>query len=182
MVLAHLGKGVLLVDTDLRKPVLHRIFGCERSPGLVNVLVQDDWQKKLAEAIQGTRVQHLDLLACGGVPPNPNEMLGSEKMASLIDYLSQRYEFILFDAPPLLNVSDAMVLAQRVDGVVLVVRAGKTSRGALRNVADLLSKSRTEILGVVLNDIDFKRERYYYYYHHYRDYYAYGDKTRDHKA
>ena len=182
VVLAHLGKGVLLVDTDLRKPVLHRIFGCKRSPGLVNVLVQDEWQQKLAEAIQGTRVQHLDLLACGGVPPNPNEMLGSEKMASLIDYLSQRYEFILFDAPPLLNVSDAMVLAQRVDGVVLVVRAGKTSRGALRNVADLLSKSRTEILGVVLNDIDFKRERYYYYYHHYRDYYAYGDKTRDHKA
>ena len=175
--LAHLGKRVLLVDCDLRRPNIHRIFGLRRSPGLVNILVvQDNWQKELSKAIQGTQVQGLDILPCGDVPPNPNEMLGSEKMASLIDYLAQRYDFILFDSPPLLSVSDAMVLTPRVDGVVLVVRANQTSRSAVKTVVDLLSKAHTQILGVIVNDIDFKRERYYYHYYH-DGYYAYGEQA-----
>jgi len=175
--LSHMGKKVLLVDTDLRKPVLHRIFRCRRSPGLVNVLVEEDWQKLLSEAIQGTQVKNLDLLVCGNRPPNPNEMLGSEKMGQLIDSLAQRYEFVLFDAPPLLTISDALVLSQRLDGAVLVVRGGRTSRTSLKNAVEILSKAQTEIMGIVLNDIDFRRERYYYAYH-YKYYHKYYDEEQ----
>jgi capsular exopolysaccharide synthesis family protein len=163
------------VDTDLRKPVIHRIFECKRSPGLVNVLVEEDWQQALDQTIQPTQIQHLDFLACGDVPPNPNEMLGSEKMGQVIQHLGGRYDFVLFDSPPLLSVSDAAVLAQRLDGVLLVVRGGRTPRSVLKDVAEMLRKARSEILGVVLNGIDFKRERYYYYYRHY---YAYGDGNK----
>lgn len=173
--LSQMGKRVLLIDTDLRRPMAHQVFRCQRSPGLINALVAENWQKVLdEEAIQGTQVENLYLLPCGDVPPNPNEMLASEKMAQIIDSLAQRYDFVLFDSPPLLNVSDAMVLARRTDGVLLVARGSRTGRGSLQRAVDLLHQTRTEILGVVLNDIDFKRERYYYYqYYHYH--YAYGD-------
>jgi tyrosine-protein kinase Etk/Wzc len=177
VVLANMGKKVLLVDTDLRKPVLHRIFRCRRSPGLVNVLVEEDWQKVLSEAIQDTHVKNLNLLVCGNRPPNPNEMLGSEKMGQLIDSLAQRFEFVLFDSPPILTVSDALVLSQRLDGAVLVVRGGRTSRTSLKNVVDIFSKAQTEIMGIVLNDIDFRRERYYYGYH-YKYYHTYYDEEQ----
>jgi tyrosine-protein kinase Etk/Wzc len=172
--LSQTGKKVLLVDTDLRKPALHRAFHCRRSPGLINVLVEEDWQKALDGAIQPTGIQGLHLLVCGERPPNPNEMLGSDKMGQLIDFVAQRFEFVLFDSPPLLTISDALVLAHRLDGLVLVVRGGKTTRASLKNTVELLSKARTEIMGIVLNDIDFKRERYYYAYHYkyYRKYYG----------
>lgn len=175
--LANMGKKVLLVDTDLRKPVLHRIFRCRRSPGLVNVLVEEDWKKMLSEAIQDTHVKNLNLLVCGNRPPNPNEMLGSEKMGQLIDSLAKHYEFVLFDSPPILTVSDALVLSQRLDGAVLVVRGGRTSRTSLKNVVEIFSKAQTEIMGIVLNDIDFRRERYYYGYH-YKYYHTYYDEDQ----
>ena len=174
--LSHMGKRVLLVDTDLRKPVMHRAFNSRRSPGLVDVLVEEDWQKALDEAVRPTELQNLDLLTCGRTPPNPNEMLGSEKMGRLMDLLAQRYDFVVFDSPPVLAVSDAMVLARRVDGVLLVVRGGRTSRGSVQNGVDLLNQTGARILGVVLNDIDFKRERYYYYYHSQYDY-GYGEQS-----
>jgi tyrosine-protein kinase Etk/Wzc len=176
--LSQLGKRVLLVDADLRKPTLHRAFGLKSTPGIVNVLVEEDWQKALDKAIQATASQNLYLLPCGSVPPNPNEMLGSEKMGQVMECLSGRFDFVLFDAPPLLAVSDPMVLASRVDGIVLVVRGGQTSRSALKNSMDLLNNSRGKVLGIVLNGIDFKRERYYYDYHskYYSSYYGHDEK------
>lgn len=180
--LTHLGKRVLMVDTDLRKPVLHRVFRCSRFPGLVNLLVQEEWEEHLAGAVRNvTGVPDLGLLPCGDVPPNPSELLGSEKMTHLMEALAQRYDFVLFDSSPLLSVSDAMILSQRTDGVVLVVRGGKTNRTALKNASDLLAKTRSEVLGVVLNDIDFKRERYYYYSQYYYQGY-YSDSEDDPKA
>jgi tyrosine-protein kinase Etk/Wzc len=176
--LSHLGKRVLLVDADLRKSVMHRTFNSRRSPGLVDVLVEEEWQNALDQAIQNTEVPNLDLLPSGRTPPNPNEMLGSEKMGRLMDFLGGRYDFVLFDTAPLLAVSDAMVMARRVDGVLLVVRGGRTSRGSLQNGVDVLSQTGARILGVVLNDVDFKRERYYYYYH-YEHYYAYSDQSSE---
>jgi tyrosine-protein kinase Etk/Wzc len=175
--LSHMGKRVLLVDADLRKPVLHRIFRCRRSPGLVNVLVEEDWQRALSEAIQGTHVKNLNLLVCGNRPPNPNEMLGSEKMGQLIDSLAQRYDFVLFDSPPILTVSDALVLSQRLDGAVIVVRGGSTSRTSLKNTVEIFSKAQISIMGIVLNDVDFRRERYYYGYH-YKYYHKYYDEEQ----
>lgn len=179
LALSQTGKKVLLVDSDLRKPALHRAFHCRRSPGLANVLIEEDWQKALGGAIQRTGSQGLYLLVCGERPPNPNEMLGSEKMGQLIEFLTKRFEFVLFDSPPLLTVSDALVLAQRLDGVVLVVRGGKTSRTSLKDSVEILSKAKTEIMGIVLNDIDFRRERYYYAYHY--KYYGkyYGEEGAD---
>jgi tyrosine-protein kinase Etk/Wzc len=176
--LSQLGKRVLLVDADLRKSVMHRTFNSRRSPGLADVLVEQEWQNALDQAIQNTEVPNLDLLASGRTPPNPNEMLGSEKMGRLMDFLGGRYDFVLFDTAPLLAVSDAVVMARRVDGVLLVVRGGRTSRGSLQNGVDVLSQTGARILGVVLNDVDFKRERYYYYYH-YEHYYAYSDQTSE---
>jgi capsular exopolysaccharide synthesis family protein len=178
-----LGKNVLLVDADLREPVLHRAFGAKITPGLVNVLVEENWRDALEKAIQPTKVPNLYLLPCGNVPPNPNEMLGSEKMGQLMQCLSGLYDFLIFDAPPLLAVSDPVVLASRVDGIVLVVRGGQTSRSALKNSMDLLNNARGKVLGIVLNGIDFKRERYYYDYHskYYSSYYGHdedgGQKT-----
>jgi capsular exopolysaccharide synthesis family protein len=175
--LSQMGKKVLLVDSDLRKPALHRVFRCHRSPGLVNVLVEEDWQKALGGAIQRTGTQDLFLLVCGERPPNPNEMLGSEKMGQLIDFLTSRFEFVLFDSPPLLGVSDAVVLAQRLDGVVLVVRGGRTPQPSLKNSVELLTRAQAQVVGIVLNDIDFRRERYYYAYQ-----YKYYGKYYDEKG
>jgi len=175
--LSHMGKRVLLVDTDLRKPALHRIFRCRRSPGLTNVLVEEDWQNTLNEVIQRTHIKNLNLLACGNRPPNPNEMMGSEKMGRIIDTLAQRYEFVLFDSPPILTVSDAQVLSQRLDGAVLVVRGGSTSRTSLKNTVEILSNAQIAIMGIVLNDVDFRRERYYYGYH-YKYYHKYYDEEQ----
>jgi len=171
--LSQMGKRVLLVDTDLRKSSLHRVFHRDRSPGLSNVLAENDWQTALEKAILLTETHGLYLLAAGERPPNPNEILGSEKMGQLIDLLSRRFDFILFDTPPLLQISDALVLSQRLDGVVLVVRGGKTSKDSLKDAVELLSKAQTDIIGVVLNDIDFRRERYYYasQYKYYGKYY-----------
>jgi len=173
--LSQMGKRVLLVDTDLRKSTLHRVFHRDRSPGLVTVLVEKEWQTVLETAIRETETTGLYLLAAGERPPNPNEMLASEKMGQLIDLLSKRFDFILFDTPPLLQISDAVVLSQRLDGVVLVVRGGKTSKDSLKDAAELLSKAQTDIIGVVLNDIDFRRERYYYAYQ-YKYYGKYYDE------
>jgi succinoglycan biosynthesis transport protein ExoP len=176
--LSQLGKKVLLVDADLRKPALHRAFEVKSAPGIVNVLLEEDWPKALEKAIQATRTRNLYLLPCGNVPPNPNEMLGSEKIGQVMECLSGRYDFLILDAPPLLAVSDPMVLANRVDGIVLVVRGGQTSRSALKNSMDLLANAQSKILGIVLNGIDFKRERYYYDYHskYYSSYYGHDEK------
>ncbi|MFH1124276.1 MAG: polysaccharide biosynthesis tyrosine autokinase [Pseudomonadota bacterium] len=174
--LSQTGKKVLLVDTDLRRPTQHRIFRCRRSPGIVNVLVSEDWEKALGEAIQPSETNGLDLLVCGDKPPNPNEIIGSEKMGQVLDAIRKRYDFVVFDTPPLLTVSDALVLAQRLDGILCVVRAQRTSRKALKSAVELLAQVKTPVMGIVLNDIDFKQERYYYGYHYkyYRSYYGSG--------
>jgi capsular exopolysaccharide synthesis family protein len=177
--LSQLGKRVVLVDTDLRKPILHRVFKCRRSPGLVDVLIQEEWEKALYETIQTTQVPLLEILSCGDSPPNPNEMLGSDKMGLVIGSLYEHYDYMVFDAPPLLTMSDAMVLAHRLDGVLMVARGGRTGRSALRRAADQLAAAGTGIVGVVLNDIDFRREHYYYYYsygYHYARYQAYSEE------
>lgn len=171
VMLSRTGKKVLLVDADLRKPAQHRIFRRRRSPGLSNVLIEEDWQNAAARAIQPITSKNLYLLVAGERPPNPNEMLGSDKMAQLIEFLSNRFEFVLFDSPPLLTVSDSVVLARRLDGAVLVARGGKTTRPALKNTVDLLSKDGVTTMGVVLNDLDSRRQRYYYGYQ-YNAYYG----------
>lgn len=165
--LAQSGSRVLIVDADLRRPALHRLLGRHERIGLTNVLVGT---VTLEEAIQDTDVPNMFYLGSGPLPPNPSEMLGSEAMAELIGRLRNLYDVVLFDCPPVVAITDAAVLAPRVDGVLLVVRAGYTDRQAARQARINLQRVGARILGVVLNDVELRSGRYgYYYYYYYRD-------------
>jgi capsular exopolysaccharide synthesis family protein len=168
--LAQAGKTVLVVDSDFRKPRQHRIFRIRNVDGLTNYLTSEVELKALVKA---TEVPNLWVINVGPVPPNPAELLGSEKMGSLIESLKQWFDFILFDSPPVLSVSDAVVLGPKIDGVILVVWGGKTAREALKQAKEKLDMLKVKCLGVVINNIDIQ-EHDYYYMHHYYHYYGEG--------
>lgn len=165
----------LLMDCDLRRGILHRVFDVPKEPGLTNVLLSST---ALAEAIHEVSVGNdatLFFMATGTLPPNPSELLGSRRMRELLDELRRLYEVILLDSPPLNLVTDAAILGAAADGVILIARAGTTERGALRYAREQLEAVRAPVSGVVLNDVDFTgRGRYYggggyrYYYRYYR--------------
>jgi len=162
------GTRTILIDSDLRRPVLHRLFDVEKNKGLSNVLIG---KASLSEAIQSTSIKNLDILTSGILPPNPAEMLGSDYMKEIVEELKARYEVCLFDSPPLITVTDAAVLAKEVDGVLLVVKSGHTARGALSRCVELLHNVNANILGGLLNDVNrentYGSYQYYYYYHYY---------------
>lgn len=172
------GIKTLLIDADLRRGLLHGVFGINREPGLTNVL---SGSAGIFDAIQSVDLQQsgtLDFMATGPYPPNPAEILGSLRMKSLLEALDERYDLILIDSAPLTVVTDAAVLGTKVDGVVLVARANVTEKGALTYAVEQLKNVRAPILGSVLNDVDYRRDSRYYstcgkygYYHHY----YYGD-------
>lgn len=163
-VLAQSGHRVLLVDTDLRRPRLHRTFSV---PNDVGVTMAISGQVPLGESIRPTSIQGLDVLTSGPIPPNPAEMVHSDRFAEIVNQLKQRYDRIVFDSPPLLPVTDAAILSQHVDGVIVVSRAFRTHKGALREALKTLRDVKGRILGVVLNAVDVGRydykESYYYY-------------------
>ncbi|MCG8607548.1 polysaccharide biosynthesis tyrosine autokinase [bacterium] len=177
------GVRTLLVDTDLRRPVQHRLFNLDKGRGLSNVLVG---KKGLTQVIQHTDVENLDMITCGILPPNPAEMLGSGRMKELLEEIGQLYDVCLLDSPPLIAVTDAAVLSNSVDGVLLVVKSGKTHREALNRGVELLENVKSPILGVLLNDISrantYGSYYYYYYYHYYYYYGETGDKKRRKKG
>jgi len=166
--MAQMGTRTILVDADLRRPVLHSIFSLQRAPGLTNYLAGN---VPLGETIQSTPIENLSLLTCGILPPNPSELLGSKKMRTLLEELKGKYEMILFDSPPVIAVTDAAVLSTQLDGVVLVISSGSTSREALIRGATLLENVKSRLLGGVLNKIRVENiygsYHYYYYYHYY---------------
>jgi len=164
--LAQADKNVVIVDSDLRKPKQHRLFKIKNLYGLTNYLVSDVEIKNL---IKTTPVPNLFLINAGPVPPNPSELLGSDKMTTFIDNLKHSFDYILFDSPPILALSDALVLGPKTDGVILIVWGGKTSREALKQAKDKLDQLNIKTLGVVLNNVSLKDQDYYYkqYYHHY---------------
>ncbi len=125
VVLAQTGQRVIVVDTDLRRPVLHKVFGVPNNVGLTNALLAGE-NVSLDGYLQPTETETLSVLTSGPIPPNPSEMLGSHRMAHLVSVLSQAADIVLFDSPPVLAVTDAVVMARHVDGVVLVVDAGHT--------------------------------------------------------
>lgn len=163
---AQQGVRVLLVDADLRKSRLHKMFGQDREPGLSEWLTQ---QAGPAEAIRRTDVDSLFLLVSGALPENPSEMLGSPRMMKLVETLREAFELVIFDSPPLMAAADAAVLGSRADGVVLVLRAGDTDEGVARQAVRQLERVRARVLGVVLNDPDATAAHYgdYYHYEHY---------------
>ena len=163
--MAQASSKVIVLDCDMRRPEMHKIFGVAKDRGISNLLVGTS---DAGEAIFHTRVPNLDVIPCGPIPPNPSEMLGSARMTTLLNDLRKRYAHILIDSPPSTAVTDAAVLSKCADGVVLVIRAGDTAREIVKNGIDQLGGVGAHILGAVLNGVDMGRNSYYYY-----QYYSY---------
>ena len=161
VVFAQQGKRVLLIDADLRKPTVHYTFRTENHIGLSNVLTR---QSSLEEAVTVTSQDKLWVLSSGPIPPNPSELLGSKGMKTLLEQAKDEYDVIILDTPPVLAVTDAQVLANLTDGVVLVVSSGKTETDAAIKAKELLESAKAKILGVVLNNKKVQDSQYYYYY------------------
>lgn len=173
------GARTILVDADLRRPVVHKIFELEKNKGLTSVLVG---KMELEEAIQPSNIENLDVLTCGILPPNPAELLGSEHMKDLVASLKERYDLCLFDTPPLIAVTDAAVLSKELDGVLLVVKSGVTQKDALVRAVELLHNVHAPMLGALLNGVS--RDNSYGSYYYYQNYYYYdeqGDKKSKRK-
>ncbi|MBI4319068.1 MAG: CpsD/CapB family tyrosine-protein kinase [Chloroflexi bacterium] len=156
---AQTGNRVVLVDCDLRRPRLHEIFGIENAAGLTTAII-DEAQTGLP--VQDTFVPNLRLLPSGPPAPNPSELLGSRRMDKLIEALKAEADYVLFDCPPILAVTDAAVLARKVDGVLLVFSTGKTKRDHAAKAKVLLEKVNANILGVVLNNVKLDSSLYRY--------------------
>lgn len=161
VVLAQQGKKVLLIDADLRKPTAHYTFGKSNVVGLTNVLTK---QSLLVSVVLETEVPNLSLIASGPIPPNPAELLASASMDEVITEALTHYDTIVFDTPPVLAVTDAQILANKCDGVVLVVASGKTEKEGALKAKELLISAKARLLGVVLNRKETKQNEYYYYY------------------
>jgi capsular exopolysaccharide synthesis family protein len=156
-------KKVLLIDADLRKPTIHHIFSKHNRGGLTNIISN---RYQVRELIQETHIDNLSVITSGPIPPNPSEMLASNRMGEVIQELKQMYDIIVIDTPPALAVTDAQIMATKCDGVLLVANAGKVKRQALKRVKDGLDHVKARLLGVVLNNIKRKKgdDHYYYYY------------------
>ncbi len=166
VVVAQGGKRTILVDTDLRRPVLHQIFSLPNAVGVTNALLLPEGSD-LTPLLQPTDVQNLWLLSSGPQPPNPSELLGSHRMGELIKELGQYADMLVFDSPPTLAVTDAAVLARQMDGVLLVVESAKTREVAAKRAAQGLLKVNANVLGIAVNRISYRLAGSHYYYYDY---------------
>ena len=166
IVFALLGKHVIIVDTDLRKPKQHKLFGIDRAPGLTDCLVEDF---PISDVVYRTGIDNLELIPCGKTPPNPAEILASKKMNDVMQEINNKADLILYDSPPLVAVTDPVLLASRMDGILLVVKHRGTNRAVAADMVDLLKKARVNIIGVVMNQALITRG--YGYYKYYTKYY-----------
>jgi capsular exopolysaccharide synthesis family protein len=167
---AQQGQRVLLVDCDLRRPRIHQVFGHPQIPGLTNALMG---VTSPAELVRETNIENLSVLTAGPTPPNPAELLGGVRMGELLEKLSQNYDLVVIDTPPILVASDAAILSRHSGGVLLVVRAGKTQAAALRDAMQQLANVNTRVIGTVLNDPDGEVAKFSSYYgYYYNDYYG----------
>lgn len=164
VVMAQNGNKVLLVDGDLRKPVMHKIFEVPNHKGITNHLMG---QMTLEEALHYNVADHLDLLTSGPIPPNPAEILNSAKTRAFWPMLLERYDYVLIDAPPVLAVTDATILSSQVDGVLLVIRSGVTRNEVARTAYQQFVNADARLLGVVLNQVKMNRNGYQYYNYYY---------------
>ncbi|MGI5839471.1 MAG: CpsD/CapB family tyrosine-protein kinase [bacterium] len=150
VVIAEAGTRVILVDGDLRNPSLHTVFSLKNEKGLTNVLIGEC---AVGEALCPTGVANLRLLTSGALPPNPAELLNSQRMRQTVDELKRRGDFILFDTPPVPAVADAALIAALVDGTVMVVAAGKTQPAQAEKAKEILENAKARLFGVVLNQV-----------------------------
>lgn len=149
---------VLLIDTDLRRPTIHKIFNKNNSIGITNILVGEN---SIEECVQPTRFENLSILTSGFLPPNPAELLGSEEMKVIINQLAREFDIVIFDTPPVLPVVDTTLFSSLVDGVVFVVRSDYTDQSTAMKAVEKLRFARSRIIGAVLNGKDSKDSGYY---------------------
>jgi len=170
--MAQSGLRVVLVDTDMRRPRLHKAFEIPAtSDGVSRAIVGE---VELGAVIRETGVQNLWLLPCGALPPNPAELLHADRFHALVEDLASRFDRVIFDSPPLGVVTDAAILSRLTDGTILVAKAGRTSKESLRRTEHQLMASGINLLGCILNDLDLSKQGGYgYYYSRYG--YEYGD-------
>jgi capsular exopolysaccharide synthesis family protein len=143
------GIRVLLIDADLRRPAMHRLFGVARSPGLAQALANS---ATVESSIRATSVSGLSILACGSLPTNPTELIRGTRMRELLETIGASYDLVIIDTPPVLPVADAAIIAAVSDGVLMVVRAGKTSRTLTQEACARLAAVGANLVGTVLND------------------------------
>ena len=167
--LSQLGSSVLIIDCDLRRPSVHKTFNLDHSRGLSTYLSRNI---AIDGLIQKVQIPNLSVLPCGPIPPNPAELISSERMRDLLRDLSERYDHVLIDSPPIINVTDPIVLSTLVDGVILVVHGGKSTRAVAQRARQELGTVGAKIFGVVLNNVDLRHGNDDYYY--YRYYSGYG--------
>lgn len=166
--LAQLGASVLIIDCDLRKPSVHKVLGLDPAHGLSSYLSR---HMEIDEVIQRLPIPNLSVLTSGRIPPNPAEMISSTRMKEMLRMLTERFDHIVIDSPPLLKVTDPVILSTMVDGVILVVHGGKSNRDVVRRTRQELSIAGARIFGVVLNNVEAHDESYNdYYYESYSNY------------
>jgi non-specific protein-tyrosine kinase len=173
VVMAQAGNRIVLVDGDLRRPSAHKLFGLTNRTGLTTALVEDP--EALNGYLQESGIENLRVLTAGPIPPNPQELLGSQRMKELLRRLEEEADIVVIDTPPTLVVSDANVLAARASGVLMVVNTGKTRRAAVRQAVEGLRKVGANLLGCVLNMVTTRGGRSAYYYSSYYYSHYYGD-------
>tara|TARA_Y100001980_G_C14553956_1_gene339890 strand:- start:2334 stop:4673 length:2340 start_codon:yes stop_codon:yes gene_type:complete len=170
---ANLGKRTLLVDTDLRRPVVHKVFNLDRDPGVTNYLSAQT--KNYKDLVKKTDISNLSVITSGIIPPNPSEMLGSKRMIQLVRALEEEWDMVLFDSPPLVAVTDANMLSKEIDQIALVVKVGQTDKKAFHHTITNLKNINAPLCGIIMNAVTNKSSYgsyYYYYYHQYYNYYG----------
>src|SRR6267378_6262444 len=176
VVFAHTGVRVLLVDVDLRRPRCHKVLALENQAGLTEVLAG---ACNVGDLIRTTDIDSLSFLSAGSIPPNPSELVGSDKMRDTLAQLTNEYDVVVIDSPPILPVTDAMLLSTMVDGVVLVVNSSKTSKQHVKAAYARLEFARAKVFGVLLNQVDVNSQHYQYYRRYYGGYDTYGPYGSD---
>jgi len=170
-VLAQTGASVLVIDADMRRPRLHQVFGLPNTVGLSAILSSDVAEADIFSMIKQHGDSNVYLLSSGIIPPNPAELLGSAQMRRLLDIVGKRFTHIVIDSPPIASFTDGVLISLLVDGVILVVHGGRTSRQVVRRTRQMLQEVGSKIIGVVLNKADIRSSDYYYYHYGYKNKY-----------
>lgn len=162
LVLAQGEAKVLLIDCDMRKPVLHKIFKLTNANGLSDLLHCKN--KMSLESISFKYNDNLTIITSGKIPPNPSEMLASKAMENFLKEMKSKFDYIILDTPPIHAVTDSQVLSRKADGVLLVVRANKTKKDLVNNSIESIKNINAKLIGIVLNGVDNSTNKYYQYY------------------
>lgn len=157
-------KKVVIIDCDLRKPTVHKKFNISNQKGLSDAIINKETIGDTMKDYVYSYNENLDIIPAGKIPPNPSEMLSSRAMEELLNILDKEYDYVILDSPPVHAVTDAQILSTKVDGVVLVIRAGKTKKESVIAAKASLDKVNAKIIGTVLNGLEQSKEKFYYYY------------------